>query len=222
MQIGFPIPEIYMTSYVTKFNDARIFEEPKILHLIDSFLTADEIKHYQSLCIDGWTASPTHENIKYFSKDLYRHYKWDGDWSKMGWLDSSPLDWERLYDRIAEYLPPHRIHWVDLKITPPLSTGTPLHRDKDPWIEENTDRDFYKSLSIICNLNTEWQESWGGSFVLHQAKNQDGQLTYQSKIRIPIKPGQLIITENTFHSIETITANEKYRISFILHVLAYR
>lgn len=218
---GSATPLKYMT-YYTDSDHPENYQEPKILHLIDGFLTQSEIKHYQSLCYHGWTLAPDAEKIKYFAKDLYRHYAWDGRWDDVRWLDSSPPDWEHLYDRISSLLPPHRVHWVDLKITPPLSTGTPLHRDKDPWIEPNTDRDFNRALTIICNLNTEWDESWGGALVLHQASRRDNETEFPAKVRIPISPGQLMIAENCYHSIETITSKDRYRISFILHALTYR
>lgn len=192
--------------------------EPNILLRDDAFLSDQEIEFYQRLMPHGWTPGPSIQNIKYFSKDLYQHYQWNGDWDSARWLDSTPLEWETLYDKISKLLPKHYVHWIDLKITPPLSTGTPLHRDKDPWTVGGDVTRFSRAISVICNLNHVWEPSWGGEFVLHS--EQGKQLTEHS--RIPIFPGQLLIIENCYHSIAPVVAHDCSRLSFILHVLEYR
>lgn len=192
--------------------------EPNILLRDDKFLSSQEIEFYQSLMPHGWTPGPSIQDIKYFSKDLYQHYQWDGNWDSARWLDSTPPMWEMLYDKIARLLPKHYVHWVDLKITPPLSTGTPLHRDKDPWTPGGDTTRFSRAISVLCNLNHVWEPQWGGEFVLYSG--QDKQLTEHSQI--PICPGQLLIIENCYHSIAPIVAHDRSRLSFILHVLEYR
>ncbi len=192
--------------------------EPNILLRDDTFLSSQEIEFYQRLMPNGWTPGPSIRNIKYFSKDLYQHYQWKGDWDSARWLDSTPLEWETLYDKIAKLLPKHYVHWIDLKITPPLSTGTPLHRDKDPWSPGGDTTRFSRAISVLCNLNHEWDPQWGGEFVLYAEHNK--QLTEHS--RIPICPGQLLIMENCYHSIAPVVAHDHSRLSFILHVLEYR
>jgi hypothetical protein len=192
--------------------------EPNILLRDDTFLSNQEIEVYQRLMPHGWTPGPSIQNIKYFSKDLYQHYQWNGDWDSARWLDSTPPEWETLYDKIAKLLPKHYVHWIDLKITPPLSTGTPLHRDKDPWRIGGDATRFSRAISVICNLNHVWEQSWGGEFLLYS--EQDKQLTEHS--RIPICPGQLLIIENCYHSIAPVVAHDRSRISFILHALEYR
>lgn len=198
------------------------YQEPNILKVIDNFLTRDEISKYQEFLMTNWTLGPSLENFKYLSRDLYHHYNWDGNWSNTRWRDDVPCEWENLYKKISVYLPPHRIHWVDVKITPPLSTGTPLHRDKDPWLCTETDKEFSKALSIICNLNSHWSEEWGGDLIAYQRLKQNNQTSYIKKQRIPIMPGQLIIAENFYHGINPVTKPECCRISFILHVLQYK
>ena len=197
-----------------------VYVEPRILYHCDTFLTKDEISHYQTFMLEGWKL-PDLDRFKYISRDLYNHYRWDGDWSSVGWRDDCPPDWEILYKSIAVHLPAHRVHWVDLKITPPLSTGVPLHRDLDPWAYPSTVHEFSRAITVLCNLNTEWQNHWGGDFVLHQAVKQDHDINYEEKYRIPIKPGQLLITENCFHSMDPVIEPERNRISFILHALQY-
>ena len=192
--------------------------EPNILLRDDNFLSSQEIEFYQSLMTNGWTPAPSIHDIKYFSKDLYRHYLWDGDWNSPRWLDSTPPEWETLYNKIAKFLPNHYVHWIDLKITPPLSTGTPLHRDKDPWFTGGDTTRFSRTISVLCNLNHVWDPLWGGEFVLYA--EQKNQITEHSKI--PICPGQLLILENCCHSIAPIVAHDRSRLTFILHVLEYR
>jgi len=191
---------------------------PNILLRDDNFLSAQEIKFYQNLMPHGWTPSPSIQNIKYFSKNLYQYYEWNGDWDSARWLDSTPPEWELLYNKISKFLPKHYTHWVDLKITPPLSTGTPLHRDKDPWSSGGDTTRFSRAITVLCNLNHEWDPHWGGDFVLHCEQNK--QLAEHT--RIPICPGQLVIIENCYHSIAPIVVHDKSRLSFILHILEYR
>ena len=192
--------------------------QPNILLIDNQFLDPQEIAVYQSLLPGNWTPSPSPQDIKYFSKDLYRHYKWDHDWDSAGWLDSTPPGWEDLYHKIALLLPPHYVHWVDLKITPPLSTGTPLHRDRDPGSPGGDPQKFSRSISVVCNLNHQWNPAWGGDFILWAGNS--GNL--QEHTRIPISPGQLVIVENCYHSIAPIVEYDQSRISFILHVLEYQ
>jgi hypothetical protein len=192
--------------------------QPNILLRDDNFLSNQEIELYQSLMPHHWTPAPSIQNIKYFSKDLYQHYQWNGDWDSPRWLDSTPPEWEALYDKIAKFLPRHYVHWVDLKITPPLSTGTPLHRDMDPWSSGGDATRFSRAISVLCNLNHVWEPQWGGDFVLYA--NQNDQIVEHSKI--PICPGQLVIMENCYHSIAPIVAHDRSRLTFILHVLEYK
>lgn len=209
-------------NYFPITNHPEQYAEPRILHIVDNFLSQAELKQYQALMTTGWTPSPSVENFKYLSKDLYKHYGWDGDWHDVRWLDQTPIEWEKLYHKIASYLPAHRVHWVDIKITTPLSTGTPLHRDKDPWLDADTDRIFQKALIAICNLNSEWDPSWGGSLIVHRAQLENHTVCYTEKCRVPITAGQLIVAENFYHSIEPIIEPECHRISFILHALQHR
>ena len=188
---------------------------PNILVRDDTFLSPGEIDVYQKLLPGRWTMGPSVTDIKYFSKDLYRHYNWDGDWAAARWLDSSEPDWEILYAKIAKLLPNHYVHWIDLKITPPLCTGTPKHRDKDPGSPGGDHNKFSRAISILCNLNHTWDPCWGGDFMLYSSDN-----TVYTKI--PIVPGQLLIMENCTHSISPITQPDQCRISFILHVLEYK
>lgn len=198
------------------------YAEPNI-KIIDDFLSHEELIKYQNFLSGDWTLGPTIENFKYLSRDLYNHYQWNNDWSDVRWLDDVPCEWEQLYDQIAVHLPPHRIHWVDLKITSPLSTGTPMHRDKDPWRNANDSTKFSKAWTVICNLNSQWHPSWGGALIAHQAvKRHDGTTSYIEKQRIPITPGQLIVGENFYHSIQPVTEPERHRISLIVHVLQYK
>jgi hypothetical protein len=200
---------------------------PKILYQNDNFLSNDEIKHYQSLLKNNrWALSDTEtlDTSLYVSQDLYNHYKWDGDWDSPRWLDTTPMDWEHLYDKIAQQLPPHYIHWVDVKLTGPLQGGTPIHRDKEyNQIPGGDALKFSKSLTILCNLNTSWDPAWGGGFIVYESvTDQNNKMTHTPVQTIPIVPGQLLIMENCFHSVETITKPTRSRLSFILHVLKYR
>jgi hypothetical protein len=191
---------------------------PNILLIDNQFLSLQEVALYQSLLPNNWTPAPSPQNIKYFSKDLYQHYKWDHNWDSARWLDSVSIEWENLYNKISMLLPLHYVHWVDLKITPPLSTGTPLHRDKDPHSPGGDAQKFSRSISVICNLNHQWSPDWGGDFILWTEDN--GNL--QEHTRIPINPGQLVIVENCYHSVAPVVEHNQCRISFILHVLEYR
>lgn len=191
---------------------------PNILFKDDNFLSNLEIKTYQDLMPNHWTPSPSIRDIKYFSKDLYQHYQWDGDWNFARWLDSTPPQWEVLYEKICKHLPRHYVHWIDLKITPPLSTGYPLHRDKDPWSPGGDATRFSRAITVICNLNDVWDTAWGGSFILYSDNNNK----LNEHTKIPISPGQLLIMENCYHNIEPIVANNRARISFILQVLEYK
>jgi len=190
---------------------------PNILLRNDSFLTAEEIAKYQSLMSRDWIPGPSIKDIKYFAKNLYNNYRWDGNWESTGWLDSTPPEWENLYNKIAVHLPSHYVHWIDLKITPPLSTGTPLHRDKDPGSLGGDTTRFSRAITVICNLNHKWDPSWGGDFLLHTTG-----AGFPVHSKIPICPGQLLIIENCYHSIAPIVKHDCSRISFILHVLEYR
>jgi hypothetical protein len=223
LQIGLLTQGRFMSYYNTTHNDhPNNYHKPRVLNVIENFLSAEESKNLQSLIHDGWTLAPNTEHIKFLSKDLYRHYAWDGDWNSTRWLDTTAIEWENLYNRISELLPPHRIHWCDLKITPPLSTGVVLHRDKDPWLTPETEQEFSHAITVLCNLNTDWSPDWGGSFILHQAYQGSQDIEFQEYQSIPITPGQLLIMENCYHSIDPITIAERYRISFILQVLVYK
>ena len=193
---------------------------PNILYRNDSFLSIDEIKKYQGhLLSKTWGFSHDGiENIMYMSKDLYHHYKWDGNWDSARWLDDVPVDWEHLYLRIATHLPKHYLHWCDSKITTYGWTGTTIHRDKDPWKPGGDTEKFISTISILCNLNTNWDEKWGGGFQLYSADESGLHLSET----VPIVPGQLLIMDNCFHGIEPITEPGKTRISCIFHVLKYR
>lgn len=207
--------------YSTTLNDVRSHGSPKILHRDDHFLTANEIKMYQQfLLTKTWGLSSTNsvEDIQYFSKDLYYHYKWDGNWDNAHWVDNEPLEWEFLYQRIAKHLPPHYLHWCDAKITCYGQPGTPLHRDKDPWTAGGDTNKFSRAITVLCNLNSHWDPTWGGGFRLYSADKSGITLTDT----VPIMPGQLLIAENCYHSIEPITQIGKSRVSFIVHVLEYR
>jgi len=208
--------------YDNQTSDDRNFVEPKILLQDDNFLTQEELDKYQKLLhAPFWTPAPRLEKILFYSKDLYQHYKWDDNWNNARWLDDTPLEWEELYNKIALSLPAHYLHWADVKITPPLSTGTPRHRDKDPWTSGGSDR-FSKSLTIIVNLNKQWDPQWGGEFIVWNAQKElDQPIQYEEWKRIPISPGQLLIMENCWHSIGAVTEPNRSRISFILHVLQY-
>lgn len=205
--------------------------KPNILYRNDHFLDKNEIVHYQNLLKGanwtpgvGYDAAERLDAIKYFSLDLYDHYKWNGDWSSAKWKDSTPIDWENLYHKIVPLLPSHYVHWVDVKITCSGLIGTPMHRDKDPWTQGGDEKRFSRAISIICNLNTEWNPQWGGGFQLYETTYDD---TTKSLVKIEdqlinLSPGQLVIMENCFHSIQPITEKNKSRISFILHVLEYK
>lgn len=209
-------------NYQTVLHD-ELFSPPTILLRDDNFLSESQILQYQNLLhTSSWTPAPSLQKIQYFSQDLYKHYRWNNDWSNVGWRDDAPVQWEELYNRIAQYLPAHRVHWVDAKITPPFSTGTERHRDKDPWIPGGS-KEFDKALTILLNLNTKWEDSWGGDFVLWSAKmDQNQKIELVEFEKVPIKPGQLLIVENCWHSIAPITQIDCSRISFILHVLKYK
>jgi hypothetical protein len=199
---------------------------PNILYRNDNFLSLDEIIHYQNLLKNknwGLSSTQTLDTLMYISQDLYNHYRWDGNWDAARWLDSTPSDWEKLYDKISEHLPPHYIHWVDVKLTGPLQGGTPIHKDREPDSPGgDTDR-FSKSISVVCNLNTEWDQSWGGGFVTYKSvKNKNNSWDLIKSDTIPIVPGQLLIFDNCYHSIELITEPARCRASFILHVLQYK
>jgi hypothetical protein len=198
---------------------------PQIIYRNDNFLSLEEIKHYQSLLHNhrwGLSDHPTLDEIYYISQSLFQHYAWDGQWDQARWLDSTPLDWEHLYDKISKHLPPHYLHWVDVKITGPLQRGTPLHRDKDPWLSGGDIKKFSQSISIICNLNSDWNQNWGGGLVLHNTTKNKRGLEYSINQTVPVVPGQLLIMYNCAHSIELITEPSRSRISLILHVLQYK
>ena len=99
-----------------------------------------------------------------------------------------------------------------------MSTGTPLHRDKDPWSFGGDTSRFSRAISVLCNLNHEWDPQWGGDFLLHAQQGED----FPIYTRVPICPGQLLIMENCWHSIAPIVAHDRSRLSFILHVLEYK
>lgn len=195
-----------------------------ILYRNDNFLSSNEIVHYQQLLKNKhWALSDTADldSLHYISQDLYHHYQWDHNWDQARWLDSTPPDWEILYNKIAEHLPPHYVHWIDVKITGSLQGGTPIHRDKDPGHPGGDSKKFSRAISILCNLNTRWDPSWGGGFVIYKTDqhNQSNQVIDEI---IPIVPGQLLIINNCFHSVELITEPARSRVSFILHVLEYK
>lgn len=202
--------------------DPRFYHKPNILFRDDNFLTPDEISKFHSLMHSNtWVPVPNLKKIQLFSKSIYQNYQWNGDWDYARWLDDTPSEWCDLYDKVAERLPKHYVHWIDIKITPPMSTGAPLHRDKDPWFPGGSDK-FSKALTCIVNLNSEWDDSWGGDFVLWDAQlNPDYTINFEEYCKVPIKPGQLVIIENAWHSIATITELDRSRISFILQVLQY-
>ena len=198
---------------------------PKILYRDDYFLPQTEIRHFQNLLHNRQWGLSNHESLDkifYISQDLYRHYAWDGDWKEARWLDHTAPDWENLYLKISQHLPPHYVHWVDVKITGPLQGGTPIHRDKDPWFPGGDTDKFSRAISVLCNLNTEWDPDWGGGFVLYATKKINPTMIEKTVDSIvPILPGQLLIIENCYHSVELITEPCRSRISFILHVLQY-
>ena len=85
--------------------------KPNILYKNDNFLNKNEILHYQSFLKNSiWTPGTGYEqshgldldDIKYFSLDLYDHYKWDGQWDYPKWKDSAPIEWENLYNKIVQ------------------------------------------------------------------------------------------------------------------------
>jgi hypothetical protein len=207
-----------------RYNDLCI-GKPEILYQNDNFLSHKEIQHYQSLLHNrrwGLSNQPTLDQINYISQDLYRHYAWDGQWDQARWLDSTAPDWEQLYNKISVHLPTHYLHWVDVKITGPLQGGTPIHRDRDPWDSGGDIKKFSQAISIICNLNTRWQDGWGGGFVLYRTTKNNNKLEHLIDQIVPIVPGQLLIVKNCAHSIESIIEPCQSRISLIIHVLQYK
>jgi hypothetical protein len=195
-----------------------------ILYRNDNFLSTDEIKQYQQLLKNKqWALSDGNDldSLNYISQDLYHHYKWDHNWDQARWLDSTPPEWEKLYSRISEHLPPHYVHWVDVKITGSLQGGTPIHRDKDPSTKGGDTKKFSRAISVLCNLNTKWDPKWGGGFVIYKNDQHNHYKQVVDQI-IPIVPGQLLIINNCFHSIELITEPARSRVTFILHVLEYK
>jgi hypothetical protein len=204
--------------------DKFITSTPVVLYRDDHFLTKKEIFHYQQLLKNNrWKLgnSELFDKIDYVSQDLYNQYQWDGNWQNTGWLDTSPPDWEVLYHKISQHLPRHYVHWADVKITSSLQSGTPMHRDLDPWSKGGDPVKFKRAISILCNLNTVWDDAWGGGLKLHNVKVDGDQTTVETDQIVPILPGQLLIVENCYHSIELITEPAKSRVSFILHVLEY-
>lgn len=201
----------------------RVLGDPVVLYRNDNFLTSAEIKQFQKLLHSPtWTPSPSPEKVQFFNKDLYNNYQWDNNWGRVGWRDDTPVEWENLYNKISTHLPRHRVHWIDVKLTPPLCTGTPRHRDKDPWIPGGSS-ECDKALTVLCNLNAEWDPQWGGDFVLYSAKEgQNSNVDLEEFESVAISPGQLLIVENCWHSVAPITAMDHSRISFILHVLQYK
>ena len=205
--------------------------KPNILYRNDHFLEKNEIVHYQNLLRGPvWTPGIGSDkldgldDIKHFSLDLYDHYKWDGNWQSAKWKDSTPVDWENLYQKIVPFLPKHYVHWIDIKITCAGLMGTPLHRDKDPWTQGGDEKKFSRAISVICNLNLQWNPEWGGGFQLYETKydgTTNSLITIEDQL-VKLSPGQLIIMENCSHSIQSITEQYKSRISFILHVLEYK
>ena len=198
---------------------------PEIVYRNDNFLSQKEIKHYQNLLHNrqwGLSSQTILDQINYISQDLYRHYAWDGQWNQARWLDTTAPDWEQLYEKISQHLPSHYLHWADVKITGPLQGGTPVHRDKDPWSPGGDSEKFSRAVSVICNLNSQWDKSWGGGFVLYNTVKTRNGLEYLPDQLVPIMPGQLLIVNNCTHSVELITEPCRSRISLILHVLQYK
>jgi hypothetical protein len=206
--------------------DSKLVESsPVVLYRNDNFLNADEILHYQQLLKNNqWKLGnlESFDKIDYVSQDLYKHYKWDGNWDNTGWLDTSPPDWEHLYFSISKHLPRHFVSWIDVKITSTSQGGTPMHRDRDPWTTGGDSKKFKKAITIICNLNNNWDPAWGGGLHLHDVKINNTQVDVSINQTIPVVPGQLLIVENCYHSVELITESAKSRVSFILHVLEYQ
>lgn len=206
-------------SYSDKQQPFPVCKQPTILFRDDNFLSTEQVLKYQDLLKNNsWSLgfNETLDELFYVSQSLYRHYAWDGDWQSPRWLDTTPPDWEQLYQDIANYLPPHFVHWVDVKITGSYQNGTPLHRDKDPWKPGGDIEKFDKSITVLCNLNTAWDAGWGGGLVLYSTDEHRQNTVFQT---VPITPGQLLIIENCVHSIETITEPSKSRVSFVLQVL---
>jgi len=209
---------------MTYYTNKLVNSTPVILHRDDNFLTSNEISHYQQLLKNNrWTLGNAEcfDKINYISQDLYQHYQWDGNWQNTGWLDSTPPDWEVLYHKICQHLPKHFVHWADVKITSTSQSGTPFHRDLDPWSKGGDPVKFKKAITIICNLNTVWNANWGGGLKLYNVKIDGEQPTIETDQIVPVLPGQLLIVENCYHSVDLITEAAKSRISFILHVLEY-
>lgn len=209
----------------TLYSSPNRVGRPNILYRNDNFLSSDEIKNYQNFLNNNQWAlceGDPFNQLFYISQSLYRHYAWDNDWSSPGWLDSTPMEWEQLYNKISSHLPPHYVHWCDVKMTGSFQGGTPLHRDKDPWTTGGDSDRFSRAITVICNLNTEWKSSWGGGFVVYETKANGDNYEFIPSETIPIVPGQLLIVENCIHSIELITEPARCRTSFILHVLEYK
>lgn len=208
-----------------KYTSTNHVGKPNILYRNDNFLSLNEIDVYQKLLAnDRWalcTGNPF-ERLIYISQSLYRHYDWDYNWNAARWLDTTPVEWEELYAKIAQHLPPHYVHWCDVKVTGSLQGGTPMHRDRDPWSDGGDAERFSRTITILCNLNNVWDPQWGGGFVVYETKKQGDDFEFIPTETIPIVPGQLLIMENCVHSIELITEPARCRTSFILHVLEYR
>ena len=138
--------------------------------------------------------------------------------------DSAPIEWENLYNKIMPFLPRHFVHWIDVKITCAGLSGTPIHRDKDPWIPGGDGKKFSRTISIICNLNLQWDPQWGGGLQLYETiyDSETESLYNKEDQLVELCPGQLLIMENCSHSIQPIVERNKSRISFILHVFEYR
>lgn len=205
--------------------------KPNILYRNDHFLEKNEILHYQNLLRNpNWKPGVGNhkfnglDELKYFSIDLYDHYLWDGNWASAKWKDSTPVDWENLYQKIVPLLPKHFVHWIDIKITCSGLDGTPMHRDKDPWTQGGDENKFIRAIAVICNLNLHWDPQWGGGFQLYETKydNETKSLINVEDQLVEISPGQLVIIENCIHSIQPIVERNKSRISFILHALEYK
>jgi len=210
----------YSTDVSTKMHGP-----PVVLYRDDNFLNQQEIIRFQNLLKNNrWVLGnqTSFDKIDYVSQNLYHHYQWDGNWDHARWLDSTEPDWELLYEKISAHLPKHYVHWVDVKITSAGQSGTPLHRDKDPWTPGGDPVRFKKAISIICNLNQQWDPLWGGGLVLHETNVKDNKIVTTINQTVPIIPGQLIIMENCYHSIEPIVQSSKSRTSFIMHVLEYK